>query len=83
MSVYTCFLYLLRDCLLWLLNCCKYSKKKDKYLTDDEIENKAKQMLNDYLVTTYANNRYLQKIPEERKIEQYKLYVKEIKDLNY
>ena len=39
--IYTCFLYLFRDSLLWIFNSCKYSKKKRKLLSDIEIRDKA------------------------------------------
>lgn len=64
------------------LCCCRYSKKKRKLLTDEEIEDRAKEMLNDWQVTTYANNKFLHKIPEERRREQYNLFIKEIEENN-
>ena len=75
MSIYSYFVYLFNS-----IYCCKYGKKHK--LTNEEIKNKATQMLNDWKVDTYANNRFLHKIPEERSRKQYKLFLKELEDNN-
>ena len=79
MTVYMCFVYFLRDILLWplqILDCCKYSKKKRKYITNEQIRDRALMLLNEWKVETSANNKFLYKIPEER--EQYILYLNEV-----
>ena len=76
MPIYT-YLFNSISCLCQIFNCCKYGKKKNI-----SIKNKAIQMLNDWKVDTYANNRFLHKIPEERSRKQYKLFLKELEDNN-
>jgi len=85
MSIYSYFVYLFNS-----IYCCKYGKKhkltneeiKNKEIKNKEIKNKATQMLNDWKVDTYANNRFLHKIPEERSRRQYRLFLKELEDNN-
>lgn len=59
------------DMMLSLFDCCRR-----KRISQEDIQYRAKQMLNDWMVTMYANN--LQKIPEQRKIRQYELYVEQL-----
>lgn len=66
------------NCIYYLLTCCRYSKKEKKILTDEEIQNKAKIMLNDWKVTIYANNKFLYRIPEAREKEQLNIFIKEL-----
>ncbi len=75
MTIYT-YLFNSISCLCQIFNCCKYAKKH-KLTNEKTIKNKAIQMLNDWKVDTYANNRFLHKITEERLRKQYKLFLKE------
>ena len=70
----------------WENCCCCYSyygyqlKKREKiFLTDEQIKFKALQMLYDWKIETYANNRFLYKIPIEKEREQLDLFIKKLK----
>jgi hypothetical protein len=60
---------------------CKRNKEvyKEGKKTDEEIREEAKKMLNEWQVSMYANNRYLQKIPANIINEKYETFIIQIK----
>ena len=61
--------------------CCGYQirKKKKKILTEEQIKEKALEMLAKWKVDMYANNRFLYKIPEKQISDQYALFVRDLR----